>query len=403
MRSEWKTRLDQIAQEYSPNEIKSNNLGADRDRLQKQLEAMEAKKSKMEAALAPPPAPAADAGADAAVSTGEQEQEADPELEVENSGDEEDASTESEDDGIDDQATAQESAEDIAKRVASQWIPGSSDKAAAAEEEQQQPAEDYVAENSDDVENEHQGNAYEPSSDALASMDASDEAIDASNTAVDDVPAEIEVDLGVLGSIKAWIAETVAKILGKPADAAELERVRATVDAIRSRHEAAKNAFETAAAVVYALKSEREGLETKINRSYGPDDVYAQLVDRCVEAHVDKYTYKVCPFGEVQQLEDGSGPRLGSWKGFDESGEHMLFEDGENCWQGPNRSMTVRIRCGATETLTKVAEPSRCEYTAEMTTPAACSEERVKELRAAIAAKQALLDGANSDAPRDEL
>ncbi|KAL4537114.1 hypothetical protein Ndes2526B_g06680 [Nannochloris sp. 'desiccata'] len=72
----------------------------------------------------------------------------------------------------------------------------------------------------------------------------------------------------------------------------------------------------------------------------------------------------------------GHGSRLGSWKGFDDSGEYMLFDNGDVCWQGPNRSMTLRIRCGATETLTKVAEPSRCEYTAEMTTPAACSGDK---------------------------
>ncbi|KAH7619697.1 putative Glucosidase 2 subunit beta [Nannochloris sp. 'desiccata'] len=87
----------------------------------------------------------------------------------------------------------------------------------------------------------------------------------------------------------------------------------------------------------------------------------------------------------------GHGSRLGSWKGFDDSGEYMLFDNGDVCWQGPNRSMTLRIRCGATETLTKVAEPSRLEI-------------RVTELRAAITAKQALLDVANNGASvKDEL
>jgi protein kinase C substrate 80K-H len=351
------------------------------------LEAFEAKKNKLEAALAPPPpTPDTDSASisDATTTTTQEEEE----QQQETGADEDSAAAAATADGIDDQAIAQESAEDIAKRVASQWIPGVSDK-----EEQPEPAVDYVAEEEEEEEeNNDVGNAYEPSLDALASMNA----VEALPETLPGTEEFMELDLGPVGSFKAWIAETFAKLLGKPADAAELQRVRATVDAIRSRYEAAKNAFEHASAGVYALKSEREGLETKINRSYGPDDVYAQLVDRCVEANVDKYIYKVCPFDEVRQLEDGSGPRLGSWKGFDDSGEHMLFDNGDVCWQGPNRSMTVRIRCGATETLTKVAEPSRCEYTAEMTTPAACSEDRVKALRAAIAERQALLDGSSS-------
>lgn len=407
LRRDWSHRLVEIDQEYSPTERKSNELAAERDILRKQLDALEAKKTKMEAALTPPPAEPAENNA---IDTPEYQQDVDPDDEVD------DVTAHAADsDGVDDQTIAQESAEDIAKRVASQWIPGSSDDtaaAAAAEEEQeheQHSEEDYVEnENSDADEEDHefdQGDAYEPSLDALASAAAVDGSGDVSssvNGEESSTSALGEFDLGIVGSVKAWIAETLAKLLGKPADAAELERVRATVDSIRSRYEAANNAYETASSRVYALKSEREGLETKINRSYGPDDVFAQLVDRCVEAHVDKYVYKVCPFHQAEQLEGGHGPRLGTWKGFDDSGEHMLFDDGDVCWQGPNRSMTVRIHCGATETLTKVAEPSRCEYTAEMTTPAVCNKDSLMDLRAAIAAKQALLDIANSGV-KDEL
>lgn len=366
---------------------------------------MEAKKTKLEAALTPPPvAPVENTATD----TLEDEQGVDPDPDIDNNDNEVDDVDADATDDIDDQTIAQESSEDIAKRVASQWIPGSSDDTAAAEE----PEEDYIDDENSDIDEDDpevdEGDVYEPPLDAL---EYPDEAADNSDDVSAPVKGEesstsapLEIDLGLIGSFKAWIAETLAKLLGKPADAAELQRVRATVDSIRSQYEAAKNAFETAAASVYALKTEREGLETKVNRSYGPEDVFARLVDQCVEAHVDKYVYKVCPFHQAEQLEDGHGPRLGSWKGFDDSGEHMLFDNGEVCWQGPTRSMSVRIRCGATETLTKVAEPSRCEYTAEMTTPAACSEDRVMELRAAIAAKQALLDDANSGAGvKDEL
>lgn len=35
----------------------------------------------------------------------------------------------------------------------------------------------------------------------------------------------------------------------------------------------------------------------------------------------------------------------------------------------------VDVECGAKEELSSVEEPSRCEYTAKMTTPACCSTE----------------------------
>lgn len=62
----------------------------------------------------------------------------------------------------------------------------------------------------------------------------------------------------------------------------------------------------------------------------------------------------------------------------------------------------VRLHCGAKERVWKVEEPSRCEYTAQMDTPAACSEEAVAELARQLAAKEAAIKAAG-DTPHDEL
>lgn len=42
--------------------------------------------------------------------------------------------------------------------------------------------------------------------------------------------------------------------------------------------------------------------------------------------------------------------------------------------------------CGSTEKLSKVQEPSRCEYVAELSTPAACTSGTVEALQAKLAA-----------------
>lgn len=43
--------------------------------------------------------------------------------------------------------------------------------------------------------------------------------------------------------------------------------------------------------------------------------------------------------------------------------------------------MTVTLLCGRKDRLSHVAEPSRCEYTAELETPAACTPDTVDALK----------------------
>ena len=64
----------------------------------------------------------------------------------------------------------------------------------------------------------------------------------------------------------------------------------------------------------------------------------------------------------------------------DSSGKRFAkFENGEKCWNGPKRSMTVELVCGSTESLFDVQEPSRCEYSSKLYTPIACDEKALDE------------------------
>ncbi|MBA0553150.1 hypothetical protein Gotri_012011 [Gossypium trilobum] len=72
----------------------------------------------------------------------------------------------------------------------------------------------------------------------------------------------------------------------------------------------------------------------------------------------------------------------------------MVFSNGDKCWNGPDRSMKVKLRCGLKNELTDVDEPSRCEYVALLATPAVCLEDKLKEL-------QHKLDLLNKEQPQE--
>lgn len=381
MRRSWNARLEEIDELTRPSQLKADSTSAERTRLETQLQALEAKKDKLEEALKPA----------LAEPSSDDEEEFLPE--DSNAGDEVSEGTESEKEEQaqdEEQEPKEESAEELAKRVASQWIPGASgnnndpDNSYEVEEGVDDGADESEPEDADDINN-------------SAQVDESEDDLTPEERAADEEALK-GINLGLVGGVKAWIAGVMAQLRGKEADEAELEQLRVAVESLRKHVDAARKAANTAMDYVTNLNNERMGLNAKIERTYGPSDVYAQLADRCIETKADKYTYKICPYNKAEQVEHHSGTSLGSWQGFDDSGDHMQFQNGDYCWQGPNRSMTVRITCGSTEIVGKVAEPSRCEYTAEMTSPAACSEEGVAALRAAVETKKALLS-----AVKDEL
>lgn len=151
-----------------------------------------------------------------------------------------------------------------------------------------------------------------------------------------------------------------------------------TVDGARSKVSAARDSIQK-------LQSEKTEIDDRLKQDFGPNGVFAPLLGQCFQAVVDKYTYKVCPYGDANQ----DYTSLGHWGGFDNNYTVMKFVNGQNCWSGPDRSMTVTLKCGPEGQLSKVAEPSRCEYTAELTTAALCSQELLDSLKSELAARRA--------------
>ncbi|KAB2048484.1 hypothetical protein ERO13_A13G101215v2 [Gossypium hirsutum] len=146
------------------------------------------------------------------------------------------------------------------------------------------------------------------------------------------------------------------------------------------------------------LESRISSLTEKLKFDFGKQNKFYLFYDRCFELKQDKYVYKVCPFRNATQEDGRSKTQLGIWEKFGNSYRLMLFTNGEGCWNGPDRSLKVKLRCGLKTELTGVDEPSRCEYAALMYTPLLCLEEKLEEIKQK-------LESMNQEKPRshDEL
>lgn len=129
------------------------------------------------------------------------------------------------------------------------------------------------------------------------------------------------------------------------------------------------------------MQSRISTLENKLKQDYGNEGEFYSFYDQCFEHKENKYIYKICPYKQASQVEGHSTTSLGRWDGFKDSYKIMEFSNGDRCWNGPDRSLKIRLRCGLKNEFDDVDEPSRCEYVASLLTPAFCREERLQELR----------------------
>lgn len=130
-----------------------------------------------------------------------------------------------------------------------------------------------------------------------------------------------------------------------------------------------------------------------MEKDYGPDDVFRALKGKCISSDVGEYVYELCWIDRaMQKSKKGHGnTNMGNFVRIDREladeedradgkslgkGERMVlrYENGQGCWNGPNRRTEVWLACAEADELWRVTEPEKCVYKMEVGTPAVCED-----------------------------
>ncbi|KAL2882577.1 hypothetical protein SGCOL_001779 [Colletotrichum sp. CLE4] len=156
---------------------------------------------------------------------------------------------------------------------------------------------------------------------------------------------------------------------------------------------AAREAFNSANNDLSDKKRQLETEQKDLEKDYGTDDIFRILRDKCVSTEIGEYEYELCWMDKTNQKskKGGGHTNMGNFVRIDKEmaddeervdgkslgkGLRMVmrYENGQGCWNGPQRRTDVWLACSETEELWKVTESEKCVYKMEVGTPAACDE-----------------------------
>lgn len=160
----------------------------------------------------------------------------------------------------------------------------------------------------------------------------------------------------------------------------------------------ARSAFQTANDEVSTKSASLGDLRNDLTKDYGTDDIFRALKDKCISKDSGEYEYELCWMGSTKQKSKKGGGHtgMGNFVRFDKmvvdeevsadgkglgKGERLVlrYENGQNCWNGPNRQTTVVLACAETDEIWKIVEEEKCLYKMDVGTPVVCEGREEKK------------------------
>lgn len=156
---------------------------------------------------------------------------------------------------------------------------------------------------------------------------------------------------------------------------------------------AAREAFQSVADDLSQKERTLGEQQDDLDKNYGNDDIFRVIKDTCVSTDSGEYEYELCWLGKTTQKSKkghsntnlGKFVRIETEMADDEerldgkslgSGPRLVlrYENGQSCWNGPQRRTDVWLGCADTDEIWRVSEAEKCVYKMEVGTPAACED-----------------------------
>jgi protein kinase C substrate 80K-H len=156
----------------------------------------------------------------------------------------------------------------------------------------------------------------------------------------------------------------------------------------------ARNAYQTVNDDVGIKQSSLGDLQSDLTKDYGTNDIFRALKNTCISKDSGEYEYELCWLDKTTQKskKGGGNTGMGNFVRFDKivvdeevgadgkglgQGERLvlMYENGQHCWNGPNRQTTVVLACAEKDEIWKVQEQEKCMYRMDVGSPAVCEKE----------------------------
>lgn len=186
---------------------------------------------------------------------------------------------------------------------------------------------------------------------------------------------------GKLDLLRVWLIEN-GILADNPKGGAESKRVVA-----------ARDAFQSAANDLTSKENQLTEAQRDLEMDYGTDDIFRALKGKCFSTDSGEYEYELCWMDKTSQKskKGGGHTTMGNYvridtemadeearvdgKGLGSGPRTVLrYDNGQGCWNGPNRRTDVWLACAEKEEIWRVSESEKCVYRMEVGTPAACED-----------------------------